>query len=117
MVEMAYSVSDVAVLAEKYNFTFSITEHLCDLFGYKTASRLMLKLSKPVRKYAVRVNTFKINSGDLVDKLREIGVQSEEDKNFKDIIYFPVKGPYKIPDLDKYVIADKFRSGKRILRR
>ncbi|MHA1754614.1 MAG: hypothetical protein ACTSYR_03765 [Candidatus Odinarchaeia archaeon] len=106
---MSYGISDIREIAEKFNFTYSITEFLCDYYGFKNGIKILNSLKRPVKKYSIRINTLKCKREDVIRQLKDEKINVEIDKSFKDIVYLKVTGPYQIPELDKYVIADKFR--------
>ncbi len=67
-------------------------------------------ITVPSRRLYVRVNTMKIDPGELIDRLRSRGIEVYRDEEIKEAVYFPVKGPYKVDILEKVVYADKYAS-------
>ncbi|MEM2110015.1 MAG: hypothetical protein QW327_05985 [Candidatus Odinarchaeota archaeon] len=104
-----YGVSDIYQIADKYDFKFSMVEFLLDTYGPKKGTAILAALRTPVKRYALRVNTLKTTSGEVIDKLLVNGIEAEVDKSFNDVIYIQVKGPYSIRESEKIIIADKFR--------
>lgn len=107
---MAYGVSDIYSLVEKYRYSFSTIEYLADNYGFSRADKILAALRSPVKRYALRVNTLKIRAEDALEELQDHGVKAEADKNIRDIIYIPTSGPHDINRPDKVIFADKFRS-------
>lgn len=65
-------------------------------------------LAEPGQRYYVRVNTLRISSEEVVERLRSRGIEAYLDEEIEEAIYIPVKGPYKIGLQDKVVIANKY---------
>ncbi len=64
-------------------------------------------LSEPGPRYYIRVNTLKIQPGELLDMLREKGLDVRNDEYLEEALYFPVSGPHRIPVEEKMIVADK----------
>jgi 16S rRNA C967 or C1407 C5-methylase (RsmB/RsmF family) len=106
---MAFGVSDILDLSRRYDFTYSMTQFLSDRYGIKRTENLLSALKKPVKNYGLRINTLKTSQSEIIDYLKNNKIEVKPDKNFDDIIYFTIKGPYQVTVTDKQVIADKFR--------
>jgi len=65
-------------------------------------------MRRPSPRYYLRVNTLKTHRDDILDRLRERGVDARRDEVLEEAIYIPVKGPRKLPEAEKKVIVDKF---------
>ena len=106
---MTYGVSDILELSKTKDFTFSITQFFIDHYGFNRTKKILTSLRKPVKNYAIRVNTLKTDQNELIELLRDENASARLNEQYKDIICFKVKGPYEMTNTDKYVIADKFR--------
>ncbi len=62
----------------------------------------------PGKRYYVRVNLMSVSRGEFIDFLREKGVEVYGDEFLEEAVWFPVKGPFKVPIVEKRVIADKY---------
>ncbi len=65
-------------------------------------------ISIPGRRYYVRVNLLKVPRNVFIDFLRERGIEVYADEFLDEAVWFPVKGPFKVPIVDKIVIVDKY---------
>ena len=89
-------------------YDIKIFNSLIRELGFCRILEILHKIRLPVRKYYVRINTFKTSAGELLDKLREKGLEVYSDLRIPDAVFFPVKGPFKIPIAKKSIIVDKF---------
>lgn len=64
-------------------------------------------LSMPPSRYYVRVNTLRVSVEEVLRRLRSRGIEVFQDDALGEAIYFPIKGPYEVPLVSKYVVADK----------
>jgi len=72
-------------------------------------------LARPPTRYYIRVNTLRTSVEDLVKRLRSRGLEVYRDEVIEEALYFPIKGPNKVPSATKYVIADKEASESVLL--
>ncbi len=81
---------------------------LSRVFG-SLVDRLLEKLYTPCSRHYLRVNTYRITTGELLDKLRENYPEYIFDKDpfVDDAIYIVVKGPYRVPVVDKKIVVDR----------
>ncbi len=72
------------------------------------AKALIAKLTTPCTRHYLRVNTMVISRGELLDILctKYPEYRFEEDPYYGDAIYIVVKGPYRVPIVDKKIIVD-----------
>lgn len=105
--------SDIMVLSEKYGYSSDVIGAFIESYGLNRAERIIAALRKPGKNYTIRANTLRISPERLISLLAEKGVEAKSDMKISEIISFPVKGPFDIPDADKRIVADKFRSRKR----
>ncbi len=70
--------------------------------------RMFESLRRPPSRYYVRVNTTLIEPPTLVARLRGRGLEAHLDEYLDEAVWFPVKGPFKVPDVGRYVVADKY---------
>lgn len=64
-------------------------------------------VGEPGPRYYIRVNTLKVQPGELLDRLRSRGLDVRADEVLEEALYFPVEGPRRIPSSDTAVVADK----------
>ncbi|OYT55930.1 MAG: 16S rRNA methyltransferase [Desulfurococcales archaeon ex4484_217_2] len=64
-------------------------------------------IREPGRRLYVRVNTLVESIGEVVDSLRERGISVFKDEHVEEAIFFPIKGPFKVPIEDGIIIVDK----------
>ena len=64
-------------------------------------------IREPGRRLYVRVNTLVKSIGEVVDSLRERGISVFKDEHVEEAIFFPIRGPFKVPIEDGIVIVDK----------
>ena len=69
---------------------------------------VLAALCRPGGRYYLRVNTLKASPGEVLDRLRERGLDARPDGRLPEAIYLPVKGPNRLPEAEKKVIVDKF---------
>lgn len=69
--------------------------------------RFLEYLLRPSSRLYVRVNTLRANPGEIMDRLRERGVEVYQDEELPEALYFRVQGPYKISLREKVVVVDK----------
>uniref|UniRef100_A0A7J3KEM6 tRNA (cytosine(72)-C(5))-methyltransferase n=3 Tax=Staphylothermus marinus TaxID=2280 RepID=A0A7J3KEM6_STAMA len=70
-------------------------------------NELIGKLAEPPRRLYLRVNTLRISRDELIFRLRERGVDAKPDSYVEEAIYIELKGPYKVPKLDKVIYVDR----------
>jgi len=77
------------------------------VFGSLTKP-ILDKLMIPCSRYYLRVNTMIIDRGELLDLLcsKYTEYTFNPDPYYNDAIYIIVKGPYKIPIVDKKIVVD-----------
>ncbi len=84
-----------------------LMKRLKRVYGSLTQS-LIERIMKPSRRLYIRTNTFYISPGDLRDLLRSKGLEVKQEPYIKEALYFELKGPNKIPLLDKRIYVDRF---------
>ncbi|OYT40322.1 MAG: RNA methyltransferase [Desulfurococcales archaeon ex4484_58] len=87
---------------------------LMRIYGSST-EYLFRKLFTPPNRLYIRVNTLLISRDELIDLLKEKGLNPNPDPYIEDAIYFNVKGPYHIPILDKRIIVDRYTAESLML--
>jgi 16S rRNA (cytosine967-C5)-methyltransferase len=68
---------------------------------------LLEALTRPPRRYYVRVNTLKATTEEVLQRLELLGLKFHRDEEIDFAIYSEVEGPYKIDVEGKIVVADK----------
>ena len=89
------------------SFSKAILKALRAVYGQELQS-ILKAMCKPGPRYYLRINTLKISRGELLDRLREVGLDVRADEALEEAIYMPVRGPNKLPKVDKTIIVDKF---------
>ena len=88
-------------------FSRAVLRALRAVYGPELSS-VLNAMRKPGPRYYLRVNTLKINREELLDRLKNKGIDARADEVLEEAIYLPIKGPNKLPDVEKTVIVDKF---------
>jgi len=71
-------------------------------------------VSRPGSRLYFRVNTLRIDPGELIDSLRARGLDVRRDEELPEALYVPVQGPFEIERLELCVLVDK-RAAESIL--
>ncbi|MFX0068201.1 MAG: hypothetical protein ACFFA1_00685 [Promethearchaeota archaeon] len=108
--------SDIMVLSGKYGYSSDVVGELIESYGLTRAERIIAALRRPGKNYTIRANTLRILPKQLINLLAEKGLEAKSDLEINELISFPVKGPFDVPDAHKWIVADKFRSRKRDVR-
>ena len=95
-------------------FSRAITEALREVYGAELEA-VLRALPTPGERYYMRVNTLKATRGQVLDALRERGLDAREDEHLPEAIYLPVRGPFRLPSTDKKVVVDKFAAESAML--
>ncbi|MFX1295907.1 MAG: PUA domain-containing protein, partial [Promethearchaeota archaeon] len=98
---------DFRYLEEKYKFSRDVIEIFWEKYGQRTEN-IIQALKKPCKKYAIRVNTLKTTSRNILYLLNEMNIKAELNPILEEIIYLPVLGPFPVPEYPKKIVADKF---------
>ncbi|OYT62627.1 MAG: 16S rRNA methyltransferase [Thermofilum sp. ex4484_15] len=91
-----------------FEYDEDILRGLSEFVGRARLKAMLRALTEPGRRYYVRVNTLLASPGEVMDRLRDRGVEVFEDEVVEEALYFPIKGPYKVPLAGKVVVADKY---------
>ncbi len=69
---------------------------------------LLLRLTRPCKRHYLRVNTLAVTRGELLDilRLKYPEYRFGEDKYYNDAVYITVKGPYRVPIVEKKIVVD-----------
>lgn len=95
------------MLASKYEFTVAAVERLAKAYPLGRVERILASLKTPAKRYFVRVNTLKTTPDEVVRELRAQGTEAYVYDLLPDAIYLPVKGPFLVRRLEKFVVAKK----------
>jgi len=106
---MPHYISDfVKRLSKQYFFSPSIINRLAFWFGYPRTRDILSALKRPTSYYPIRVNTLKTTRANLMDLLEKLlNIEVKPHPLLTEAILIPVKGPYKIPNRPKKVVAYK----------
>ena len=88
-------------------FSEAVLEELETVYGPELPD-VLRALCRPSPRYYLRVNTLKTSPGEVLDGLREKGLDARADEALEEAIYLPVRGPRELPEAEKVVIVDKF---------
>lgn len=88
-------------------FSAEAVTRLAKLYGLLRVKSIIESLKTPGMKYYLRVNTLKSTSEEVVSLLIDENVEAYVFDGLNDAIYLPVRGPYEIVKLDKFVVAKK----------
>ena len=88
-------------------FSKGVLRALEAVYGPELSS-VLSAMCRPSPRYYLRVNTLKTSRGELLDRLREKGLDARADEVIDEAIYLPVRGPKKLPEAEKEVVVDKF---------
>ncbi|OYT26119.1 MAG: RNA methyltransferase [Thermoprotei archaeon ex4572_64] len=95
-------------IVEGLEIDLKLYKYLLEYFS-DSELRLMFKyIKKPPHRYYVRVNTLKISTEELVERLRSRKLYAHFDEYLSEAIWFRIEGPFKIPSARRIVIVDKF---------
>ncbi|MHA1377794.1 MAG: PUA domain-containing protein [Candidatus Helarchaeota archaeon] len=98
-----------SALAENFLYPISIIKRFLERYGERTL-KILSALKTPSRNFTIRSNLLKISTEGLINELKNAGIRTKKHDKVPDAIILPVKGPFKIPILEKKVIIDKFAS-------
>jgi len=91
-----------------FDYEDRILRELEEFLGKERLTRVLRSLTEPGKRYYIRVNTLLCEPEEVVERLRERGLKVFRDEVVKEALYFPVKGPNKVPEVEKVVVADKY---------
>jgi len=76
---------------------------------------LIGKLREPPRRLYLRVNTIRTTVENVIESLREKGVECKRDEFFEEAVYIELQGPHKVEDVGKHVVVDDFAAESLLL--
>jgi len=94
--------------SETLNYNIGLLEELDSIFG--NSCKIVNLLTKPPKRFYLRINTLKINKKDYLKILKENNINFYEDEIIDYAIWAPINGPYEIPIHDKKVYVNKYAS-------
>jgi len=101
--------NEIERLSGLYCFSEDIIEKLTVVYGAKVEACLQA-LKTPCNRYSIRVNTLKIDPASLIDRLTKKGIETENHAEIPEAIFLRVEGPFKLPETEKNIVADRFSS-------
>lgn len=105
---MPHYIDDfVKQLSKKFLFHQSIIRRFAFWFGYEQAIKIISALKRPPSYYSIRANTLKTSRARLMDILESMDIEVNAHPQLKEAILIPVKGPFRIPERPKKVVAYK----------
>ncbi|WP_069808366.1 RsmB/NOP family class I SAM-dependent RNA methyltransferase [Vulcanisaeta thermophila] len=90
-----------------HRLDYQLYKYLLQYFSDSELTEILNSVRTPPTRYYVRVNTLRIEPQDLIARLRSRGLEVNQDENLSEAVWFPVKGPNRVPSARKVVLADK----------
>ncbi len=90
-----------------HRLDYQLYKYLLQYFSESELENIFDSVRKPPSRYYVRANTMRISPEELMKLLREKSIDIYQDEHLPEALWFPVKGPNKVPSARKYVLADK----------
>ena len=90
-----------------FRYDEKLLRSLMRLYPNSTYDKYLASIRNPGKYYSVRVNTLKCNPDTLQKVLNDIGFDVYRHKILEEALLIPIRGPYKVPCVNKRVIADK----------
>ena len=84
-----------------------LLEELQQVYGQYGLISFLEAIKRPPTRYYVRVNTLRMDPGELLDEMRSKGYRVFRDEYFAEALWFPVEGPNKLADPGCYIVVDK----------
>jgi len=94
-------------LGAKYDFSVDVIELLWQKYGPR-AEEMINALKRPVAKFAIRVNTLKIDAKKVQALLYDMNVIAKRHPLLEEVLFLPVQGPFSIPIHKERIVVDKF---------
>ncbi|MHA1859969.1 MAG: methyltransferase domain-containing protein [Candidatus Asgardarchaeia archaeon] len=94
-------------ISNELKFRRSLVSRMLFWYGYVEGVEILRELKKPCPYHTLRVNTLKVSREELMDMLEEEGIECEMHDIIEEAILIRVEGPFKVPLVDKRVIAYK----------
>lgn len=96
-------------LAERYSVTQDVVKALLRVYGsFDEVEAVLDSVGKAPSRYYLRVNTLKTSPNEVVESLREKGVDVCRDERLSEALWTRILGPNELPELDKRIVVDKF---------
>ncbi|MEM1747334.1 MAG: PUA domain-containing protein [Sulfolobales archaeon] len=83
-----------------------LLESLRRVYGERV-SMFLESIKAPGQRLYVRVNTLRVEPGELLDRLKDRGVEAYPDEELPEAIYFRIYGPFKVNVVEKVVVVSK----------
>jgi len=99
--------SPIEEIASKYLFSVDAVEALGEVFK-DDLEGVIQSLRRPSQRYFMRVNTLKTTPEELLDSFRMKSIQIHRCEQILEAVFTNIGGPFKIPEVDKKVVIDKF---------
>ena len=106
MASEAHTRKEVEIV-KGHRLDYQLYNYLLQYFSESELERIFESIRRPPNRYYVRVNTLKTSPEDLMRTLRDRSIDFYPDEHLPEALWFPVKGPNKVPTARKYVLADK----------
>ncbi|WP_243668500.1 hypothetical protein [Vulcanisaeta sp. JCM 16161] len=94
-------------IVKGHRLDYQLYKYLLQYFSEGELERFFESIRKPPSRYYVRVNTLRVSPEELMRSLRERSIDVYPDEYLPEALWFPVKGPNRVPSARKYVLADK----------
>lgn len=90
-----------------HRLDYQLYKYLLQYFSESELEGILESVRRPPSRYYIRVNTMKTSPEELLRVLRERSIDVHQDEHLPEALWFPVKGPNRVPSARKYVLADK----------
>ena len=89
-------------------FSEAILKALGQVYGPGELGKVLKAMGEPGLRYYMRVNTLKASREQVLERLRDKGIEARPEPGLPEAIYVPVEGPFGLPEANKTVVVDKF---------
>ncbi len=89
---------------KRFEYGKAVLEDLASQFNL---DNLFESLMTPGKHMCVRVNVLKASPEDVMEEMERKGYKPYQPYEYEELVCVPIEGPFKVPKLEKFVIADK----------
>ncbi len=101
-------------LQSETKYSIAVLKRLGFYYGFERMLTFIQALKRPSPFLALRVNTLKTSVPRVLAELKSVGIQARPSKVFEDVILVPIKGPEKLPIVEKKVVV-KDKAGEEVM--
>jgi len=103
----SYVDEHIKKISKELKFKRSLVNRMIFWYGYVEGIEILRELKKPCPFHTLRVNTLKVSREEFMDMLEENGIECRMHDMIEEAVLIRVEGPFKVPTVDKKVIAYK----------